>query len=115
MVSRSLKGRAPSDGDRNHFHHHLQDRIGKTAGLCTYLGVVGASSLVASWAPHLSLACMVVLAAFYFSFAWLTEVDVKVEDEEVGGETPEDRARPRLVKSASVVPFDGKDATAARE
>ncbi len=37
IVWRALQGQAPSDADSDHFHHRLQQRIGKTAGLCTYL------------------------------------------------------------------------------
>ncbi len=71
-------------------------------------GVVGASSLIASLVPHLALVCMVVLAAFYFSFAWLTEVDEKA-DAAAGGAPAqsETKVRPRVVA--------GKDASAGRE
>ncbi|HEY4942119.1 MAG TPA: MraY family glycosyltransferase [Rhizomicrobium sp.] len=118
MVARALQGQAPSDGDRDHFHHRLQDRIGKIAGLCTYLGVVGISSLTASLVPNLSLVCMVVLAAFYFSFAWLTETDARTVEKDDADEPATHEAgksRPRLVAAANVVKFDGKDATAGRE
>ncbi|MEI9889042.1 MAG: MraY family glycosyltransferase [Rhizomicrobium sp.] len=106
IVTRALQGQAPSDADRNHFHHRLQDRVGKTAGLCTYLGVVGASSLTASLVPHLSLVCMVILAAFYFSFAWLTQVDEQAVEEQESAERAAD-GKPRLVA--------GKDASVARK
>jgi UDP-GlcNAc:undecaprenyl-phosphate GlcNAc-1-phosphate transferase len=106
MISRSLRGNAPSAADRNHFHHRLQDRVGKAYGLLIYLGVVGSSSLIASLVPHLSLVCMVVLAAFYFSFAWLTEADVEqVED---AGASPEQTG-------ASVIRFDSKNTAADRK
>ena len=105
MITRLLKGRGPASAGRDHFHHHLQDRIGKTAGLCTYLGVVGASSVVASLRPHLTLVCMVMLAAFYFSFAWLTEVDDKSIEEAEGSDTPDTTAA-----AGNVVAFDSRDA-----
>lgn len=73
IIARMLKGHAPFSPDRNHFHHHLEDKLGKTQGLCIYLGAVGGTSLVSSMVPHLSLVCMVILTAFYFSFAWLAE------------------------------------------
>ena len=107
IVTRARQGLAPSDADRDHFHHRLQDRIGKTAGLCTYLGVVGTSSLLASVRPHLALVCMVVLAAFYFSFAWLTEVDVKADEKSDEDEAEAGKVRPRLVA--------GSDTTIGRE
>ncbi len=97
IVTRARQGISPSDADRDHFHHRLQDRIGKTAGLCTYLGVVGASSLLASVRPHLALICMVVLTAFYFSFAWLTEVDAKADEKSGENEPEAGKTRPRLV------------------
>lgn len=118
ILARALQGQAPSDADRDHFHHRLQDRIGKTAGLCTYLGVVGISSITASLVPHASLVCMVVLAAFYFSFAWLTETNAAVGDEAVSGEAEPatgDVKRPRLVENANIVKFDSKDNSANRK
>jgi len=104
MVARLLHGRAPSNADRNHFHHRLEDRIGKTAGLCTYLGVVGASSLIASARPHLALVCTVVLAAFYFSFAWLTETEPKTNAVE----------EPEEVVVSKIIKFAGKDGSVDR-
>jgi UDP-GlcNAc:undecaprenyl-phosphate GlcNAc-1-phosphate transferase len=102
MVSRALQGHVPSSADRNHFHHRLQDRVGGTFGLAIYLGVVGTSSLAASLFPHLALLCMVLLAAFYFSFAWLTAVDIE-EDQEIPS-----------ADDGKVVKFDSKDKTAAK-
>lgn len=106
MVARWLQGQGAAVADHDHFHHRLQGRVGKIGGLATYLGVVGASSIVSSLWPHLSLVCMVVLAAFYFSFAWLTEVDVEAKkDEDV----------PAPAQAPNVVRFDAKDAAAGRE
>ena len=71
-ITRAAHGISPSLGDRDHFHHRLQDKVGKTGGLCAYLGAVGLSSVIASVAPHLSLMCLILLATFYLSFAWLS-------------------------------------------
>lgn len=110
MVSRALAGQAPSEADRDHFHHRLQDRVGKTIGLCIYMGVVGSTSLVASLQPHLSLICMILLAAFYFSFAWLTasgvEEEAELPDEAVG--------ELKVVGKDNVVKFDGKESSSSR-
>lgn len=107
MVSRSLQGQAPSAADRNHFHHRLQDRVGKTYGLMIYLGVVGCSSLIVSLIPHLSLVCMVVLAAFYFSFAWLTEAEAEqAEETDTADETS---------PSAGVIRFESKSTATDRK
>ncbi|HET9801841.1 MAG TPA: MraY family glycosyltransferase [Candidatus Acidoferrum sp.] len=71
MVTRVRKGAIPSDGDRNHFHHRLQDLVGKTYGLVIYLGAVGSSSLVTALVPRLSLLCLLLLGAFYFGLILL--------------------------------------------
>jgi UDP-GlcNAc:undecaprenyl-phosphate GlcNAc-1-phosphate transferase len=113
MVSRALQGQVPSDADRDHFHHRLQDRVGKNYGLAIYLGVVGVSSLVASLAPHLSLVCLVVLAGFYFSFAWLANADSKPMSTESEDDTlAANAARPAA--NVSVLKFDAKDNAAGQ-
>lgn len=111
MVARALQGQAPSDADNDHFHHRLQFRIGKTGGLCTYLGVVGVSSVIASLYPHLALVCMVVLAAFYFSFAWLTEADSESKQQGDSDE-PADAAQARLAGNSKILKFDSRDSSA---
>lgn len=73
LISRPLRGGSPFEGDRDHFHHRLQDRVGKTLGLVTYVGTVGLSSAIATLAPRFSLMCLCALCAFYFSFARLTD------------------------------------------
>lgn len=106
MVQRALQGQVPSDADRDHFHHRLQDRVGKPIGLAIYLGVVGVSSLVASLMPSLSLVCLVVLSGFYFSFAWLAKVD-RDEKTDAADEASADDIR--LTGNVSVLRFDAKD------
>ncbi|HEY5346576.1 MAG TPA: MraY family glycosyltransferase [Rhizomicrobium sp.] len=99
IISRALRGLAPTAPDRDHFHHRLEDKLGKTPGLCVYLGVVAASSLIASIMPQLALVCMIVLAAFYFSFAWLTET--KVEAETAGSDLDDGAITGNVVKLES--------------
>ena len=111
MVARAVQGQAPSDADYDHFHHRLQFRIGKTGGLCTYLGVVGISSVIASLFPHLALVCMVVLAAFYFSFAWLTEADSESKQQDNSAE-PADAVQSRLTGNSKILKFDSRDISA---
>jgi UDP-GlcNAc:undecaprenyl-phosphate GlcNAc-1-phosphate transferase len=109
MVSRILRGRAPSQADRDHFHHRLEDRLGKTAGLVAYLTVVGSTSLLSSLFPQTALICMIVLAGYYFSFAWLTEArPVQVPDEDTLDEEADESY------SANVVRLS-KDGTTGRE
>jgi len=105
MISRALQGQAPSDADRDHFHHRLEDRVGKTYGLYIYLGVVGSSSLLVTFLPHASLVCMIVLAAFYFSFAWLTGTDTSELQLDSSGEDESDLRE----TGANVLKFDSKD------
>ncbi len=70
LISRPLRGRSPFDGDCDHFHHRLEDKLGKQFGLLAYAGMVGFSSLAATLYPTFALQCLVILSAFYFSFAW---------------------------------------------
>lgn len=73
IIARPLQGRSPLEADRDHFHHRVQAKLGPRYSLSTYIGVVAVTSVVASLAPHLALVCIVILSAFYFSFAWLTD------------------------------------------
>jgi len=73
LISRPLRGASPFMGDRDHFHHRLEDKLGKSQGLATYAFAVGASSLIATLEPRFALVCLCALSAFYFSFAWLSD------------------------------------------
>ena len=73
IISRPLRGRSPFNGDRDHFHHRLEDKVGKKLGLLAYAGAVASSSLIATLEPKFALLCFAALTAFYFSFAWLTD------------------------------------------
>lgn len=72
LITRPMQRRSPLDGDRDHFHHRLQDKFGKDIGLAIYAGLVATTSLASTLAPRFSLVCLVVLTAVYFSFARLT-------------------------------------------
>lgn len=106
MVTRALQGQVPSDADRDHFHHRLQDRVGTSLGLLIYLSAVGISSMVATLVPQLSLVCMIVLAAFYFSFAWLTAADEQVATSADEAETS------APIEAENVLKFDVKELSA---
>lgn len=73
LITRPLRGRSPFNGDRDHFHHRLEDKLGKNWGFGAYAGCVAITSLVATVEPRFSLLSLTVLCAFYFSFAWLTD------------------------------------------
>jgi UDP-GlcNAc:undecaprenyl-phosphate GlcNAc-1-phosphate transferase len=83
LVTRVLNGRSPAQGDRDHLHHRLHDKLGPNYGRAAYLGVVAVTSVTATLAPHLALLCLIMLSAFYFSFAWLS--DAAAEDTEASG------------------------------
>jgi len=65
MVSRVRRGKAPSDGDRNHFHHRLQEIFGTRYSCVIYLAAVGSSSITTALLPRLSLVFLVLLGTFY--------------------------------------------------
>jgi UDP-GlcNAc:undecaprenyl-phosphate GlcNAc-1-phosphate transferase len=73
LTTRPFRGRSPFVGDRDHFHHRLEDKMGKILGLASYLAAVAISSLLATLEPRFTLVCLSGLSAFYFSFAWLTD------------------------------------------
>jgi UDP-GlcNAc:undecaprenyl-phosphate GlcNAc-1-phosphate transferase len=73
LISRPLRGVSPFRGDRDHFHHRLEDKLGKHQGLATYAGAVAITSFGATLDPRFALVCLCVLSAFFFSFAWLTD------------------------------------------
>lgn len=73
LTTRPLQGRSPFVGDRDHFHHRLEDKMGKHFGLASYAAAVATSSILATLEPRFTLVCLAGLSAFYFSFAWLTD------------------------------------------
>jgi UDP-GlcNAc:undecaprenyl-phosphate/decaprenyl-phosphate GlcNAc-1-phosphate transferase len=83
LISRPLRGRSPFLADRDHFHHRLEDKMGKQQGLVCYLAAVTISCLVAALEPRFALVCLCVLSAFYFSFARLTDANIPAQAEEI--------------------------------
>ena len=73
LFTRPLRGHSPMEADHDHFHHRLQEEFGPRYGLIAYVSVVALSSLMATLAPHLALVCIIILTAYYFSFASLAE------------------------------------------
>ena len=73
LITRPLQGRSPFAADRDHFHHRLQDSLGKNGSAAVYAGTVAATSLLATLQPRFSLLCVSALCAFYFSFAHVIE------------------------------------------
>ncbi|HWA03723.1 MAG TPA: MraY family glycosyltransferase [Rhizomicrobium sp.] len=77
LVMRPLQGRSPFEADRNHFHHRLNERFGKTAGLTIYLVLVGSTSVVAALAPRFAPACLTALAFAYVVLLLATEEETR--------------------------------------
>lgn len=107
LISRPLRGKSPLTGDRDHFHHRLEDKLGERLGLATYAGTVGITSVVSSVAPQFTLVCITVLTAIYFSFAWLTDSEVMAGNRETD-ETADQW------QSVNIVPF-GAESLANRK
>lgn len=85
LISRPLRKRSPFQGDRDHFHHRLEDKMGKNLSFVTYAAIVALSSLIATLEPKFTLVCLSALSAVYFSFAWLTNANpVPAEQTETG-------------------------------
>jgi UDP-GlcNAc:undecaprenyl-phosphate/decaprenyl-phosphate GlcNAc-1-phosphate transferase len=68
IISRLRNGRTPFGSGRDHFHHKLEDRVGKNYGLVLYLGAIGVTSITATLLPSFSFICLISLMVFYFSF-----------------------------------------------
>ena len=101
LISRPLRGVSPFRGDRDHFHHRLEDKLGKSQGLATYAVAVGASSVIATLEPRFALVCLCALSAFYFSFAWLSDATA------VSVSEPESETDEEAVTADNVVSLTG--------
>lgn len=67
IVKRVRRHRLPFGADRDHFHHHLQGRLGQTLSLVVYLGVTAATSVGSAIDPKIAPFCLISLVAFYFT------------------------------------------------
>lgn len=65
LVRRLSRKTYPFAPDRDHFHHHLQARLGDTPSLVVYLAASGAASLAASLDSKIAPFCLISLIAFY--------------------------------------------------
>ncbi|HEY0281251.1 MAG TPA: hypothetical protein VGC27_01360, partial [Rhizomicrobium sp.] len=104
LISRPLRGVSPFMGDHDHFHHRLEDKLGKNQGLATYAVVIAASSLIATLDPRFALVCLCALSAFYFSFAWLSDATT------VSVSKPESESDEVTATAGNVVPLTGDSA-----
>jgi len=111
MLTRAVRGGSPTEADNNHFHHQLQNVLGKNGGLIVYLAMVGTMSIVATVLPVLSVWCLILLSAFYFSFAWAVAKGAAnvTDSEEDYAETTLQDDRKFRTGSHNVVPIEAKE------
>jgi len=76
-VKRSWRSRYPFGSDLDHFHHHLQARLGRNVTLVVYLGVTAATSIISSLDPRLAPFCLISLIAFYFTMIFLPKASAQ--------------------------------------
>jgi UDP-GlcNAc:undecaprenyl-phosphate GlcNAc-1-phosphate transferase len=67
MVKRAWQHRYPFGADLDHFHHHLQAKLGRNRSLFAYLGVMATTSISSSLSPRLAPFCLIGLVVFYVS------------------------------------------------
>jgi UDP-GlcNAc:undecaprenyl-phosphate GlcNAc-1-phosphate transferase len=79
LIERARRGQSPFRADRDHFHHRLEDRLGKYRGLASYLAAVGTTSIMSTLAPHWAPVCLCVLSGFYFGMAIKRTTDFTVQ------------------------------------
>jgi UDP-GlcNAc:undecaprenyl-phosphate/decaprenyl-phosphate GlcNAc-1-phosphate transferase len=65
---RLWQGRSPFRPDRLHIHHRLAARMGNRAAVLTYVGLVGASSLISTIKPEFSVGCLLFCFALCAGF-----------------------------------------------
>lgn len=66
LFVRAKSGNSPFLADRDHFHHRLEHRFGKSWALVCYLGAVASTSALATLFPRWAPICLCVLTGFYF-------------------------------------------------
>ena len=109
LICRPLRGLSPFHGDRDHFHHRLEDKLGRLPGLISYTGAVVVSSLVATLEPRFALVCLCILSAYYFSFAWTTTANIAVpQRDQTGQDEP-------MTGTDNVVPISRDEVVSRRQ
>ncbi len=72
MAVRVMQRRSPFEGDRNHLHHHLHERIGWPRGLWVYLAMVGLPNAAALLWPGTGLVWLAVSVLIYIGVMMAT-------------------------------------------
>jgi UDP-GlcNAc:undecaprenyl-phosphate GlcNAc-1-phosphate transferase len=71
MSARAARGHSPFASDRGHLHHILYRRLPWRWGLAVYFGLAGVPGLLASFAPHTTLAWgLASLCCYGVIIAW---------------------------------------------
>ena len=74
MAVRVMQRRSPFEGDRNHLHHHLHDRIGWPRGLLMYLAMVALPNAAAVAWPGTGLLWLAVSILIYIGVMMATRL-----------------------------------------
>ncbi|HEY2886776.1 MAG TPA: MraY family glycosyltransferase [Rhizomicrobium sp.] len=85
IVKRVRRRLWPFRADLDHFHHHLQARLGQNLSLVVYLGVTAVTSVSSSLDPKIAPFCLISLVAFYFTVI-LPAREVESEELELLGD-----------------------------
>lgn len=72
MATRSVQGRSPFEGDRNHLHHHLYEAIGWPRGLWVYLAMVALPNAAAVIWPGTGLMWLAISFLAYAALLFAT-------------------------------------------
>lgn len=79
MASRIRHKRSPFSPDRQHLHHILEERFGRTPALVIYVGAIATTSLIATLEPSWSAACLIGLVLGFATVTWRREAGPAIE------------------------------------
>jgi UDP-GlcNAc:undecaprenyl-phosphate GlcNAc-1-phosphate transferase len=68
ILLRLWHGRSPFRPDREHFHYRLSARLGERHAILIYASVVGFTSVLATFAPELSMISLTIASVFIWGF-----------------------------------------------
>lgn len=80
FVQRIISGRSPTQGGRDHFHHHLLDRFGWHRGLTIYLALVIIPALAAIIYRDWAFVLLGLTLAIYALLLWRTSRRISVSE-----------------------------------
>jgi UDP-GlcNAc:undecaprenyl-phosphate/decaprenyl-phosphate GlcNAc-1-phosphate transferase len=71
--TRLRRGQSPMVPDRDHFHHHLQDKFGWPLGLLVYLVIALIPAAIGFMSLVLPIICLLLVVVIYFTMILLTQ------------------------------------------